>query len=136
MIRHLCAYAVTLITFLAIDAVWLTTMSQRLYRRHLGEILVDSFNPVPAALFYLIYVAGIIIFATTPAFSTGKWSTAAINGALYGFFAYTTYDLTNQATIRGWPTIITVADICWGSLLSGVAASLGFLLTRYFLRGA
>jgi uncharacterized membrane protein len=91
---------------------------------------------VPAALFYLIYVAGIIFFATTPAFSTGKWTTAALNGALYGFFAYATYDLTNQATIRGWPTIITIADIFWGSLLSSIAATVGFLLTRYLLRGA
>ncbi|CDX46903.1 conserved membrane hypothetical protein [Mesorhizobium sp. ORS 3359] len=130
------AYVTTLVTFLAIDAVWLMTMSQRLYRRYLGDILVDSFNPAPAALFYLIYIAGIIFFATTPAFSAGKWTTAALNGALYGFFAYATYDLTNQATIRGWPTIITVADICWGSLLSAVAASVGFLLTRYLLRGA
>ena len=130
------AYVTTLVTFLAIDAVWLLTMSQRLYRRYLGGILVDSFNPAPAALFYLIYIAGIIVFATIPAFSTGKWTTAALNGALYGFFAYATYDLTNQATIRGWPTVITVADICWGSLLSAVAATVGFLLTRYFLRGA
>jgi uncharacterized membrane protein len=134
--RYAMAYVTTLVTFLAIDAVWLMTMSQRLYRRHLGDILVDSFNPAPAALFYLIYIAGIIFFATTPAFSTGKWTTAALNGALYGFFAYATYDLTNQATIRGWPTAITVADICWGSLLSSVAATVGFLLTRYFLRGA
>ncbi|TPN81853.1 DUF2177 family protein [Mesorhizobium sp. CU2] len=136
MIRHAFAYVATLITFLAIDAVWLTMMSQRLYRRYLGDILADSVNPAPAALFYLVYVAGIIFFATAPAFSSGKWTTAALNGALYGFFAYATYDLTNQATVRGWPTIITVADICWGSLLSAAAATLGFLLTRYFLRGA
>ncbi|MBN9274118.1 MAG: DUF2177 family protein, partial [Mesorhizobium sp.] len=92
--------------------------------------------PAPAALFYLIYIAGIVVFATAPAFSSGKWTTAAVNGALFGFFAYATYDLTNQATIRGWPTIITVADICWGSLLSAMAATVGFLLTRYLLRGA
>ena len=136
MMRHAVAYATTLIVFLAIDAVWLMTMSQRLYRRYIGDILVDSFNPAPAALFYLIYVAGILVFATAPAFSSGRWTTAAINGALFGFFAYATYDLTNQATIRGWPTIMTVADICWGSLLSAVAATVGFLFTRYFFRGA
>ena len=136
MMRHAVAYATTLIVFLAIDAVWLMTMSQRLYRRYIGDILVDSFNPAPAALFYLIYVAGILVFATVPAFSSGRWTTAAINGALFGFFAYATYDLTNQATIRGWPTIMTVADICWGSLLSAVAATVGFLFTRYFFRGA
>ena len=136
MIRYAVAYVTTLIVFLAIDAVWLMTMSQRLYRRYIGDILVDSFNPAPAALFYLMYIAGIVVFATAPAFSSGRWTTAAINGALFGFFAYATYDLTNQATIRGWPTIITVADICWGSLLSAMAATVGFLLTRYFLRGA
>ena len=136
MMRHAVAYATSLIVFLAIDAVWLMTMSQRLYRRYIGDILVDSFNPAPAALFYLIYVAGILVFATAPAFSSGRWTTAAINGALFGFFAYATYDLTNQATIRGWPTIMTVADICWGSLLSAVAATVGFLFTRYFFRGA
>jgi uncharacterized membrane protein len=136
MIRYTVAYATTLVVFLAIDAVWLTTMSQRLYRRYLADILVDDVNLTPAALFYLIYIGGIIVFATAPALSTGKWTTAAVYGALYGFFAYATYDLTNHATVRGWPTIITVADICWGSLLSAVSAVLGFLLTRYFLRGA
>ena len=136
MMRLAVDYETTLVAFLAFYAVWLTTMSQRLYRRYIGDILVNGFNPVPAALFYLIYIAGIVFFATTPAFSTGKWTTAALNGALYGFFAYATYDLTNQATIRGWPTIITIADIFWGSLLSSIAATLGFLLTRYFLRGA
>lgn len=136
MTRYLVAYVSSLLIFLAIDAIWLTTMSQRLYRRYLGDILVETFSPVPAALFYLIYVAGIIIFATAPAFATGRWTTAAIYGALYGFFAYATYDLTNQATIRGWPAAITIADICWGSLLSATTAVLGFLVTRYFLRGA
>ncbi|QND64613.1 DUF2177 family protein [Mesorhizobium loti] len=136
MIRYIVAYATTLVIFLAIDAVWLTTMSQRLYRRYLADILAHDVSLAPAALFYLIYIGGIIVFATVPAFSTGKWTTAAVYGALYGFFAYATYDLTNQATVRGWPTIITVADICWGSLLSAVAAVLGFLLTRYLLRGA
>ena len=136
MIRYTVAYATTLIIFLAIDAVWLTTMSQRLYRPYLADILVDDVNLAPAALFYLIYIGGIIVFATAPAFSTGKLTTAAVYGALYGFFTYATYDLTNQATVRGWPTIITVADISWGSLLSAVAAVVGFLLTRYFLPGA
>jgi len=132
MTRHAVAYVITLVIFLAIDAVWLTTMAERLYRPYLGEVLAPSVNPAPAVLFYLFYVAGIIVFATTPAFSTGKWTTAAVFGALFGFFAYATYDLTNHATIKGWPAIITVADIVWGALLTGIAATLGFLATRYF----
>jgi uncharacterized membrane protein len=133
MTRYAIAYGATLAIFLGIDAVWLTIMTQRLYRQHLGDVLAQSVNVVPAILFYLVYVAGILVFATTPAFSTGKWTTAATFGALYGLFTYATYDLTNHATIRNWPAIITVADIGWGSLLSSVAAALGFLLTRYFL---
>jgi uncharacterized membrane protein len=132
MIRYAVAYGATLVIFLGIDALWLTTMSQRLYRSYLGDVLAQTVNPVPAVLFYLVYVAGIIVFATAPAFSTGRWTTAAFYGALYGFFAYATYDLTNHATIKGWPAVITVADICWGSALSATAAGLGFLLTRYF----
>ena len=132
MMRYVLAYGTTLVIFLGIDAIWLTTMSQRLYRTYLGDVLAQTVNVVPAVLFYLIYVAGIIIFATAPAFSTGRWTTAALFGALYGFFAYATYDLTNHATIRDWPAIITVADICWGSALSATAAALGFVVTRYF----
>lgn len=133
MIRYAVAYGATLVIFLGIDAVWLTTMSQRLYRPYLGDVLAQSVNPVPAVLFYLVYVVGIVVFATTPAFSTGKWTTATVYGALYGFFAYATYDLTNHATIKDWPAVVTVADICWGSILSAVAAALGFLVARYFV---
>jgi uncharacterized membrane protein len=133
MMRYAVAYAITLVVFLGIDAVWLTTMSQRLYRPLLGEVMAQNVNLVPAVLFYLVYVAGIMVFATTPAFSSGRWSSAALYGALYGFFAYSTYDLTNHATIRGWPAVITVSDIVWGTLLTAIAASLGFLLTRYFV---
>jgi uncharacterized membrane protein len=133
MTRYAVAYGITLVIFLAIDAIWLTTMVQRLYRVHLGDVLAESVNIAPAVLFYLVYVAGIVIFATTPAFETGRWTTAALFGALYGFFTYATYDLTSHATIKGWPAIITIADICWGTLLAATAAALGFALTRYIL---
>jgi uncharacterized membrane protein len=131
MIRYVAAYGATLVIFLGIDAIWLTAMSQRLYRPYLGDVLATNINIVPAVLFYLVYVAGIVVFASTPAFGTGRWTTAAMFGALYGFFAYATYDLTNHATIKGWPAIITVADIVWGSALSATAAAVGFLVTRY-----
>lgn len=130
MKTYIVAYLATGIVFLGIDAVWLTVMAQRLYRPLLGDLLVESFNLTPAVLFYLIYVAGIVIFAVSPALATGRWTTAAIYGALFGLCAYATYDLTNQATIRGWPTIITIADICWGTILGAIAATAGYLATR------
>ncbi len=130
--KYAIAYVSTMAVLLAIDAVWLTTMASRLYRRHIGDLLADAFNPVPAVLFYLIYAVGIVVFAIVPALGSGRWVTALIHGALLGFVAYAAYDLTNHATLRGWPVVITVIDMCWGTLLTAVAAAAGFLVTRYF----
>ncbi|MDI6028613.1 DUF2177 family protein [Corticibacterium sp. UT-5YL-CI-8] len=127
------AYVATGLVFLAIDAVWLSTMASRLYRPLLGDMLTDGFNVAPAVLFYLIYIGGILFFALYPALGTGRWQTAALNGAVLGFVAYATYDLTNQATLRNWPTIITVADLAWGTLLTAASATGGFLITRKLL---
>lgn len=135
MIRLATAYGTTLVIFLGIDAIWLTTMAQRLYRPYLNDVMAQNVNPVPAALFYIVYVAGIIVFATTPAFSTGRWTTAAIFGALYGFFAYATYDLTNLATLKVWSLKVSLIDIAWGAVLSGAAASTGALAGMFVNRG-
>jgi len=134
MMRYLVAYLAAGIAFLAIDSIWLTTMADLLYRPLLGDLLTESFNLAPAVLFYLIYIGGIVIFAVRPALATGRWTTAALFGALFGFCAYATYDLTNQATIRDWPTLITVADLCWGTFLTATAATAGFAATKRFAR--
>lgn len=125
------AFLATAIVFLGIDAVWLTLTADRLYKPHLSAILSDRFSLAPAALFYVCYCVGIVIFAVSPAFATGRWTTATIMGALFGFFAYATYDLTNQATIRNWPAVITMADLCWGTVLTAIAATCGYLATRW-----
>ncbi|WP_421917474.1 DUF2177 family protein [Mesorhizobium sp.] len=130
------AYVATALVFLGIDSIWLTLTASRLYRPLLGDMLVDGFNPTPAVLFYAIYVGGIVYFAVRPALATGSAATATLNGAVLGFVAYATYDLTNQATLKNWPVQITIADLCWGTILSGVAATLGFLIARYFARAA
>lgn len=124
------AYVATGLVFLAIDAIWLTFAAQRLYRPLMGEMLLENFRFVPAMLFYLIYIAGIVVFAVAPAMAGGRWTTATIYGAFLGLFAYATYDLTNQATLRNWPLAVTVADLCWGTLLTASAATIGFVITR------
>jgi len=126
------AYVATSLVFLAIDAIWLTVAAQRLYRPLMGAMLLESFRPVPAALFYFIYIAGIVVFAIAPAFASERWTTAASYGALLGFFAYATYDLTNQATLKNWPVMVTVADLCWGTFLTAIAATAGFAIARAF----
>lgn len=124
------AYVATSVVMLAFDAVWLTLAADRLYRPLLGEILLEGFRLAPAVLFYFLYVAGIVVFAIRPALATGRWTTATAHGAFLGLVAYGTYDLTNQATLRHWPVIITILDLCWGTLLTAVSATAGFLITR------
>lgn len=130
MKRYAAAYIVTAIVFLGIDAIWLTLSADRLYKPNLSKLLAAQYNLTPAVLFYLLYVAGIVIFAVSPAFKSEHWTTATLYGALFGLFAYATYDLTNQATLKDWPVIVTVADLCWGTVLTAVAASCGYLATR------
>lgn len=130
MKRYAAAYLVTAIVFLGIDAIWLTLSADRLYKPNLSKLLAVQFSLAPAALFYLLYIAGILVFAVTPAFRSGHWTTATLYGALFGLFAYATYDLTNQATLKDWPVVVTVADLCWGTALTAVAATCGYLAAR------
>ncbi len=128
--RYAIAYVATLVVFLAVDAVWLTIMATRLYKPTLGDILMPSFLVAPAALFYIVFIVGILIFATAPAFASGHWTTALLYGALFGFFSYGVYDFTNWSTLRNWNATITIADVIWGTVLTGTAATLGFLITQ------
>jgi uncharacterized membrane protein len=123
----------TAISFLALDSIWLSLAASRLYRPRLGSLLLERFNMAPAAAFYLIYLAGILVFAIAPALVTGRWTTALMRGAMLGLVAYATYDLTNQATLRGWSVTVTIADLCWGSFLTATAATIGFTVARWML---
>ncbi|MCS0497724.1 DUF2177 family protein [Ancylobacter sp. MQZ15Z-1] len=132
----LISYLATGIVLLAVDAVWLGLMASRLYRPMIGELMADRISPAPAVLFYLLYVAGVVVFAVQPALASGRWTTALMLGAFLGLVAYGTYDLTNQATLRNWPTLITVADLAWGAVLTGISATAGMLVTRALAGGA
>jgi len=117
-------------SFVAIDMIWLKTMAERLYRPVLGEILRPEPNLTAAAFFYLVYPLGLIAFAVLPAHCDGSAMRAFTSGMMFGCFTYATYDLTNQATLRNWSTTLTIADICWGSLLAGVSAWIGYLVAQ------
>jgi uncharacterized membrane protein len=130
MKTYLVCYLATALIFLGIDSVWLAAMGNALYRPLLGGLLADKFAPVPALAFYAIYVAGIVYFPITAAFASGRWTTATIQGAVFGLVAYATYDLTNQATLRNWSTLITIVDLCWGTLLTAAAATLSYLVVN------
>lgn len=123
----LVAYVATGVAFLIVDAIWLSTMADMLYRPLLGDKLAPQFHLAPAIAFYLIYVAGIVFFAVMPGLEHGGLGKAALNGAALGLVAYATYDLTNQATLQDWPLSITLADIPWGAFVTAIGASAGFL---------
>jgi uncharacterized membrane protein len=126
MIVWIAGYVVTAIAFLVCDSVWLSLTATRLYKARLGGLMRDEFAMAPAAAFYLVYVVGILLLAIAPALASGRWTMAAGRGALLGFVAYATYDLTNQATLRGWSPVVTIADLCWGTIVTAIAATIGF----------
>ena len=116
--------------FVAIDAVWLTIMAKRFYRKYLGKFLSDKPNFVAAAAFYAIYILGILVFVLNPALEKDSLSFAVGHGALLGLTMYATYDLTNQSTIKGWPTILSVVDMAWGTFVTALVSSLAFLILK------
>ena len=116
-----------------IDAIWLSTMAGILYRPTLGAILLERLRWTPALIFYFGFPLGIVHFAVVPALATGQFWQAAGNGALFGLFAYATYDLTNHATLKVWSTKVTVLDIIWGTVLTGSASVVGYWITTAIL---
>ncbi|MBO9707953.1 MAG: DUF2177 family protein [Caulobacter sp.] len=131
---YLAAYAGAMLVFLGLDAIWLTIMSNRLYRSVLGDMLAERFNATAAIAFYLVYGLGMVVLAIAPALREMSGSRAALNGAILGLVAYATYDLTNQATLRIWSTRLTLADIAWGAALTAMAAYAGFNAARLVAR--
>jgi uncharacterized membrane protein len=131
MLKYLFAYVGAGLTFAAVDFVWLSTMTDRLYKPVIGSIMAAKVNMTAAVAFYLISIAGTVFLAIDPALREGAWTRAAINGAVLGFVAYATYDLTNQATLSVWATKLTVLDIAWGTILTAVSATGGFFAARW-----
>lgn len=119
------AYVATLLAFTLIDLVWLGVIAKDFYRRELGPLMADPINWAAGLAFYAIFAAGIVIFAVQPALATGGSMRAGLLGALFGFFAYATYDLTNLATTKGFPLKMALVDMVWGSVLTGLAAAIG-----------
>jgi uncharacterized membrane protein len=129
MMRWISAYLATALAFVAMDFVWLT-QTNGLYQREIGPLLLAAPKLGPAVLFYLLYLLGLVIFVVGPALDQRRWSAATIKGALFGFIAYATYDLTNLATLKGFSARLTLIDLAWGLTISAVASTIGYFITR------
>lgn len=128
--RFVVGYVAFLVAFGICDAIWLGTMTARLYRPALGDLIVEPIRYWPAALFYFGFPLGVLHFALMPALRGGGASDALINGALIGLLAYATYDLTNYATLRPWTLTITLADIVYGTVVVGVCSWIAYEVAR------
>lgn len=126
-------YLMALPVFFAIDMVWLGVVARKFYRVHLGFLLKDSFDWKAAIIFYLIFIFGLVIFVIAPAWQSRSWSEALVKGALFGFVTYATYDLTNQATVKAWPSIVTYVDLLWGTVLAASVSVITYLIANYFV---
>ena len=127
MAFYLKVYVATIIGFLIIDVIWLTVAAPRFYRKHLGFLLADKPNLWAAIPFYLLFIAGLVVFAVAPALQAGSPRSAILLGGFFGLVTYATYDLTNQATVKDWPWIVTLVDLCWGVFLSASVSYIGYV---------
>ena len=130
---HAISLGSILITMLALDALWLSIMVKRFYPAYIGHLMADTLNIAPAVVFYLVYAFGLFLFVVQPALENGQgYLQAFLLGAAFGFVAYSTYDLTNHATLKDWPLIVTAVDVAWGSFLTGTVSVSSVFLTRFF----
>jgi uncharacterized membrane protein len=125
-------YVVTLIVFTGIDFVWLGYIAQGYYRSQIGHLIADKVNMTGAIAFYAVYALGLMLFAIQPAIFAGGPLKALTTGALFGLFCYATYDLTNLATLKNWSLPLSLLDIAWGAILSGVTAAIATWIAGRF----
>jgi uncharacterized membrane protein len=126
MAYYLKLYLATLIAFFAIDMIWLGLVARTFYRKYLGFLLAPSTNWLAAIIFYLLFIVGILVFVVLPGLENNSLKTTLLRAALFGLVTYATYDLTNLATVKNWPMIVSIVDIAWGIILSVLVSLIGF----------
>ncbi|MDZ7617598.1 MAG: DUF2177 family protein [Patescibacteria group bacterium] len=128
---YLRVYLAAVVAFLAIDMVWLVVVARGFYRKHLGFLLADQPNWWAAGIFYLLFLAGLLVFAVMPGLQAGSLRRAVLLGGFFGLVTYATYDLTNHATVKGWPWIVTVVDMTWGTVLAASVSAIAYWAGRW-----
>ncbi len=115
-------YLIALPIFLGIDFAWLTLIAKNFYAKQIGYLMAKNPNLLAAIIFYLIFIAGLVFFVITPALEKKTWLNALLAGAFFGLVTYATYDLTNLATVKNWPIIVTVVDLIWGTAVAAIVS--------------
>lgn len=126
-------YAIAFFVFFAIDMIWLGFIARNFYREQLGALIAPNVNWMAAIIFYLVFIAGLVLFVISPAVDKSSWAHALVFGALFGFMCYATYDLTNLATLKGWPVAVTLVDLTWGATLGAAVSVITYsVYTKFF----
>jgi len=123
-------YAIALPVFFAIDMIWLGLVAKNFYKSQIGFLMKPDINWTAAILFYLLFIVGLVLFVIMPAVEKGSWMYALLFGALFGLITYATYDLTNLATLKDWPLLVTIVDLAWGATLGALVS-----VITYFIAG-
>ena len=121
-------YIIALPVFLVIDMIWLIFVAKNFYAQQIGFLMKTEINWPAAIIFYLLFIVGLIVFVIAPALEKNSWSHALMYGALFGLVAYATYDLTNLATMKNWPVIITIVDLAWGLTVAASVSIVTYLI--------
>jgi uncharacterized membrane protein len=123
-------FLIALPVFFVIDMVWLVVVAKNFYQRQIGFLMKPDINWFAAIVFYLLFIAGLVIFVISPAVEKQSWVHALIYGALFGLITYATYDLTNLATLKDWPLLVTVVDLIWGAVLASSISIITYLIAN------
>ena len=129
-LKIIISYILTVIVFLAIDLVWLGLIAKNIYQKYMGELLSEHVNWTAAIIFYLIFIVGIFIFVIIPSVEKHSLLRAVLLGAIFGFITYATYDLTNYATLKGFPLTIVFIDLAWGAVLTSMVSVAGYFIMQ------
>lgn len=129
---YVAAYLGAAVVFCVMDFIWLTLIAKNFYQSHMGERMAVEVRIAPAIIFYILYLAGLVLFAISPAMREQNWLMAVGLGLALGVIAYGSYDLTNMATLKGWSLSLTLVDIAWGAFVTAVSALAGFYAARIF----
>ena len=121
-------YFITLPVFFVIDMIWLGLVAKNFYSQHLGFLMRPDINWTAAIIFYLLFIAGLVLFVISPSVEGQSWVRAVVYGALFGLVTYSTYDLTNLATVKDWPLIVTIVDLIWGTVLSASVSVVSYVI--------
>jgi uncharacterized membrane protein len=125
-------YLTALFVFLGVDMIWLTLIAKNFYAKQIGFLMAKNPNLLAALIFYLLFIAGLVVFVITPSLEKKQLTQALLMGAFFGLVTYATYDLTNLATVKNWPILITIIDLLWGSFISAFVSFITYLIAQKF----